>query len=170
MLRLASARVRGLLLSIGVVIGVWLPLSFHYWMYAEWEYSVGHHSLVLVSSRGAIDIAVWDSSGGLLLESGAGLRRGQASLSYSGGNRALLPVLPHANEWVNTVFSIPLWLPTLLCLAWPVTSFIIARCRRKGRGFAVEARTAGSTPLPPGEVPAQPSGADGEGSQQHATE
>jgi hypothetical protein len=35
------------------------------------------------------------------------------------------------------VLSIPLWLLAFLCLAWPVTSFLLAR-RRRGRGFEVE--------------------------------
>ena len=63
----------------------------------------------------------------------------------------------------------PLWLLAAICLAWPVTSLLLARRRRKGRGFAVEAKAAGSTPLPPGEVAAQRSGADGEGGHHHAT-
>ena len=33
---------------------------------------------------------------------------------------------------------IPLWLLAVLCLAWPVTSFVIARRRRGTRGFDVE--------------------------------
>jgi hypothetical protein len=69
-----------------------------------------------------------------------------------------------------TFLWLPLWLLAFLCLAWPVTSFLIARRKRKGRGFEVEAKAASSTPLPPGEVAAQRSGADREGSQQHATE
>src|SRR5687767_1174780 len=61
--------------------------------------------------------------------------------------------------------TIPLWLLAAVCLAWPVTSFIVARRRRRrSRGFEVGA--AGSTPLPPGEVDAERSGADGEGGQQ----
>ncbi len=38
---------------------------------------------------------------------------------------------------------IPLWLLAALCLAWPVTSFIVGR-RRRRRGFAVEAVGQGS--------------------------
>lgn len=33
----------------------------------------------------------------------------------------------------------PVWLLAAICVAWPVTSFIVAWRRRKGRGFAVEA-------------------------------
>jgi hypothetical protein len=60
----------------------------------------------------------------------------------------------------------PLWLLAFLCLAWPVTSFLLSR-RRRGRGFAVEPL---SPPLAPGEVDAERSGADGEGGQQLAPE
>ena len=38
--------------------------------------------------------------------------------------------------------SIPVWLLAVFCLAWPVTSFLVRR-RRRGRGFAVETKTAG---------------------------
>ena len=36
----------------------------------------------------------------------------------------------------STMLDIPLWLLAFLCLAWPVTSFIIHRRRHK-RGFPV---------------------------------
>jgi hypothetical protein len=41
---------------------------------------------------------------------------------------------------------VPLWMLALLCLAWPVTSSILARRRWKGRGFAVEAGGGGPAP------------------------
>ena len=41
---------------------------------------------------------------------------------------------------------VPLWLPAVLCLAWPVTSFLLAR-RRRRRGFPVE---PASPPAGPG--------------------
>ena len=44
--------------------------------------------------------------------------------------------------------GIPLWLLAAICLAWPVTSFIVAR-RKRRRGFPVE--PASAPPLPPGE-------------------
>jgi hypothetical protein len=40
----------------------------------------------------------------------------------------------------------PLWFLIALCLACPVTSFILARRRRKGRGFPVEAGSGGPAP------------------------
>ena len=39
---------------------------------------------------------------------------------------------------------LPNWLLAAVCLAWPVTSFLIARRRRRGRGFAVEAAASGA--------------------------
>ena len=48
-------------------------------------------------------------------------------------------------EPVDGVYvSVPLWLLALLCLAWPVTSFIIHRRRHK-RGFPVEPKGAGDS-------------------------
>jgi hypothetical protein len=40
--------------------------------------------------------------------------------------------------WASTTLHLPLWLLAAICLAWPVTSLLLARRRRKGRGFAVE--------------------------------
>jgi hypothetical protein len=46
--------------------------------------------------------------------------------------------------------DVPLWLLSVICLAWPVTSLLLARRRRKGRGFAVEpAADAAPPPIDP---------------------
>jgi hypothetical protein len=42
--------------------------------------------------------------------------------------------------------SIPLWLLATICLAWPVTALLLARRRRKGRGFAVEPASGAAPP------------------------
>ena len=46
------------------------------------------------------------------------------------------------------VLWIPLWLLAAVCLAWPVTSFLVRR-RRRGRGFEVEANAAGDSAADP---------------------
>jgi hypothetical protein len=56
----------------------------------------------------------------------------------------------------ETVIEMPLWLLASICLVWPVTSFIIARRRRKGRGFEVEAKP-GAAVSPPESPPARAS-------------
>jgi hypothetical protein len=81
-------------------------------------------------------------------------------------NLGLLPdreVAPETSqlrpEWVNwsdpqrlrVLASIPFWLLASLCLAWPVTSFVIARRRRRGRGFPSRRRRIRS---PKGALPA----------------
>ena len=43
--------------------------------------------------------------------------------------------------------AIPLWLLAFICLAWPVTSFILARRRHK-RGFPVEPTAGGEAVSP----------------------
>ena len=48
----------------------------------------------------------------------------------------------------ETYLSIPLWLLALICLAWPVTSFILAR-RKPKRGFPVEPKAGGEAVSPP---------------------
>src|SRR5687768_15383636 len=40
--------------------------------------------------------------------------------------------------WFTHYASRPLWLLAAVCLAWPVTSYLVRR-RRRGRGFEVEA-------------------------------
>ena len=40
---------------------------------------------------------------------------------------------PHQSAYF---FTVPLWLLAAVCLAWPVTSFVVRR-RRRGRGFDV---------------------------------
>ena len=45
----------------------------------------------------------------------------------------------HHNVAISFI-AIPFWLLAFLCLAWPVTSFVIARRRRRGQGLPVEAK------------------------------
>src|SRR5688572_174477 len=45
-----------------------------------------------------------------------------------------------------TTLRLPLWLLAAICLVWPVTSLLLARRRRKGRGFTVEAAGAAAPP------------------------
>jgi hypothetical protein len=47
----------------------------------------------------------------------------------------------------NTFYTIPLWLLSAICLAWPVTSFILAR-RKPKRGFPVEPKAGGEASTP----------------------
>src|SRR5688572_30681409 len=41
--------------------------------------------------------------------------------------RALLPTMSRSQPYSDLNFSLPLWLLAFLCLAWPVTSSILAR-------------------------------------------
>jgi hypothetical protein len=52
----------------------------------------------------------------------------------------------------------PFWLFALWCLAWPVASLLLARRRRRGRGFEVEGlgRSVPLTPQPPRVDAAEP--------------
>ena len=50
-------------------------------------------------------------------------------------SRHLLPTVER--DTPDMYVSIPLWLPAAVCLAWPVTSFLLAR-RTRRRGFPVE--------------------------------
>lgn len=55
--------------------------------------------------------------------------------------RGRLPTLRRAGNEIH--FTVPLWLLATVCLAWPVTSFIVARRRHK-RGFPIAAKTDGA--------------------------
>ena len=57
------------------------------------------------------------------------------------GDQESSPLWPHYEKMrlpgaTYTLFNVPLWMVISLCLAWPVTSFIITR-RRLKRGFPV---------------------------------
>jgi hypothetical protein len=56
---------------------------------------------------------------------------------------AWIPRFDRLSVWNVAVLRIPLWLLAVVCLAWPVTSFVIARRRRGTRGFEVQTEVSG---------------------------
>ncbi len=72
----------------------------------------------LVRGRSVLDVHAYDGSQGEF----AGIAPFQTSMSVHGTLHFV---------------KIPLWLLAAVCLAWPITSFIVARRRRRGRGFEV---------------------------------
>lgn len=55
-------------------------------------------------------------------------------------------------EWTNDEFFIPIWLASAMCLAWPVTSLIVAQRKHRLRGFEVKSAES-VKPLPAEAAP-----------------
>ncbi len=183
----ALSALRILLAGVGIVVLVLLPLSFAIGLTVmlPWPYA---YSITTVYGGGVSATTRDDATFPRLPVRAEFLRAGTHPQDISRSlvprhHRSMLPAQTGGGIAWQTDVSVPLWLLAAVCLAWPVTSFIVARRRRRGRGFEVQAEvsdqksevsrsTAGSTPLPPGEVAAQvaaATGADGEGGHQHAS-
>ena len=129
MLRRVSQALRLLLLALGILLIAWTPFS---WFNPP---GMSHPLVELSLGNGALEMRFnppWAEPG---------LSFGVGGLSsdrryYSRGLWATYQV----DRW-GTMVSVPLWLLAAVFLAWPVSSFIAARRRRKGRGF--EVRTEG---------------------------
>ena len=129
MLRRVARVLRYLLLIAGSIVLVWIPVS--YIVYSECELSSEHRSGWIRVHNATLMIEIlrrpyaWDD---------------QVSLNVYRPYQVQLATF-WAPSAVNLRYGwhvvIPLWLLAFLCLAWPVTSFLLAR-RRRGRGFPVE--------------------------------
>ena len=149
------ARIVGVgLFALGTVFLIWLPVSY-FVLVAFFLSSPRWMPEALVLAReGAVAVSITVDSDQRITD-GFQLVYGPIGLApeKSPTWSPLLPRItrPFVPEYNHTRFAIPLWLLAAICLAWPVTSFIIHRRRHK-RGFPVE--PADSTPLPrAGEVP-----------------
>ena len=142
---------RTLLVVLATALIVWWPFSYHYEAQAILPRWCVTHMLIL--SDGVLE--VWKFKEALPYEPevswgpqvGDG-RRFALQLSQS-----LWPRVEH-RRLLGAVVEIPLWLLAFICLAWPGTSFILARRRRKARGFEVGARPGAGpgtdqAPFPP---------------------
>jgi hypothetical protein len=128
----------------------WFPLSPFIWLAATLkvptlnpggEYDAA--GIELVSGALIIRVNTWAKIRGLNLDLRSAPNK--PYYGYWGDTRSML--LPkYANDYGSHFLLIPLWLLAFICLAWPVTSFIVARRRRKGRGFEVEARPGAAVP------------------------
>ena len=143
MLRRVVRTTRGLLMAIGLLLLLWLPASWFYW--------AGVASPLLrtgvSSGNGGVKVA-------LVFELPAE-EYGPSAWAQRAPPRAmvgeeiwLLPQYEHvARPNIDMVVAeLPLWLLAFICLAWPVTSFIVARRRHKARGFEVETKTPSEAP------------------------
>src|SRR5688500_16378005 len=138
---------RTLLLGVGVASLLWLPASFFVAIDAGTRYDGIRGECGMLMIRYPYRERPPTNSF-------------EPSVSFDkpwGGQSLRRIILPDFNLWdwipirhvavvTLRVISIPLWLLACLCLAWPVTSLLLARRRRKGRGFAVEAGGGGPAP------------------------
>ena len=142
MLRRVARVLRVGLVVIGITVLLWLPFSLFFIAGMSWEGSA------VASEAGALRIwHIWDMEaleGVLATEFRADV--GQRDASLLGDEESLVKdaLVPSVSDRLvgfrDTLVTIPLWLLVVICLAWPVTSFIVARRRGKGRGFEVEAK------------------------------
>jgi predicted acyltransferase len=138
MLRRIARVLRQVLFVVGLVAGLLLILSLFVSVRA-WSHWPGDQTVIL-GGGGVIHVAIfWDATGVPLYPERIEITYGVDILS------AFLMFLyfPSYDEIpdptaVAVSITIPLWLLAFLCLAWPVTSFVIARRRRGTRGFEVE--------------------------------
>ena len=146
----------------GVLLLAWLPISF--WYMAKGKVSVGSRQLgfhadygsfllwhraplsdaprFAIQRRRAYDPLWQEWSGGptvprrggqIIIPSGTTLmsiKRERNPLEVDYGTLGLRTTIRYV--------EVPLWLLAAICLVWPVTSLLLARRRRKGRGFEVE--------------------------------
>src|SRR5687768_359167 len=138
MLRWVARALRVVLFALGISVLLWFPLSFRY------QTSVGWRNVVVYSEAGAMDLWCWDletlqEALRTDLRARVGRRTFPPGLEYPSTKDALFPRIDdRLGEFDDILITIPLWLLAVVCLAWPVTSFLLAR-RRRGRGFEVEA-------------------------------
>src|SRR5688572_33328465 len=136
MLRRVARLLRAGLFGMGVVCLAWWPWSCFY--------------VALVEIPFPFEGATVNSHHGILYLGAHRDRPDRDPLTFQLRHRLLKPyqrgvlrhALPHvasvnSNGYIQTGIFIPLWLLAFLCLAWPVTSFILDR-RRRARGFAFE--------------------------------
>ena len=123
MLRRIARVLRVLVFGAGLSLLLWLPLSFYFFVGLFTPLSS------TTSVGGGVRFVYYPSAFSWSCS------YGQRPPEFKGHPAVFFPQVLQWPEGVY-VLDIPLWLLAFLCLAWPVTSFIIHRRRHK-RGFPV---------------------------------
>src|SRR5687767_12391167 len=123
----------------GACIVLWLPVS--YLAFASLKVPLPSNQYVFVHTT-------WGRFRFVAVETGSTFGEPPSLISYGvtdGEAERQRPMIAHGSSvgpagagkifWVH----IPIYCVAFLCLAWPVTSFVIARRRRGLRGFEVQA-------------------------------
>ena len=142
MLRTVRQVLHTSLLTTGVLSLCWLPASFVFDLYLGWPTSQRDAGVLV--TRGCVWL--WHTQG--INPSIAPVEEGVSftiQVGHSTSTKGSL-VPTYERSFRQSAYGptksvdvrVPLWLLAAICLAWPVTSLLLARRRRKGRGFAVE--------------------------------
>ena len=125
-----------MLLTAGLLCTFWLPVS---WFYRAWGFAESMGIWVGAGDGwlGAVHVpSNMRSFFGSPYSDAYGFERRSGDIEWS---RVFRPHVEFDDQAIaGLIFiTIPIWLLAAICLAWPVTSFVIAR-RRHWRGFPVE--------------------------------
>ena len=142
MLRRISRALRLGLFIVTVLLLAWMPASFLTTAFVELPRP--DSGMAVYSNNGKIVIwSLGDNRSMYYTESAVGFGgRLSPANDKSWPLGALRPMFEHRrltppSSSQEITLTLPLWLLAAGCLAWPLTSFLIAR-RRRRRGFAVE--------------------------------
>src|SRR5687767_5899832 len=116
MLRWVSKAFRVTLFALAVGVLLWLPASFFFRAGLTTPWPSG--GMIAGSSGGVAFASSWPAP----MSFGLGFGRRLSWEDVSGGNQFWLET---QTEDFGSFVSIPLWLLAFLCLAWPVTSFLL---------------------------------------------
>ena len=136
---------RGVLLAAAALLLVLSAISFFIEVSLAPPWPLRRSLLVLENGSAWLHVRPNETSGpGVTLGRAGGLIMSDA-------------IVPTVSEMTRpagttTFYSFPLWLLAAACLAWPVTSLVIARRRHK-RGFPVLQTARKSELSPPSEAP-----------------
>src|SRR5688572_15106528 len=150
MLRRVARLLRTVLLVLGLLLVAWLPISYLLVMRCDYSWNdagIGKGISINVY-RGCINVNCLYRSTDQLSHSYVNDTGGRPKVEFERIDRLYFflrgAVWPTWQRQVNPSHDVgfiwlPIWATAMLALAWPVTSFVIARRRRRGRGFEVEA-------------------------------
>ena len=132
MLRRIAQALRVLLSLLGVALLVWLAVS---WRYCAFVSLASPRAVAVFTSNGSVHVFF---SNTWIDESSYAVGR---SFDWGQGDEWIRPRVESTAGGAGG--TIPIWLLAVMCLAWPVTSFLV---RRRRRGFEVEAKDGGAVP------------------------
>jgi hypothetical protein len=146
MLRRIVRSLRTFLLVVGVLCVAYIPVSYRF------AFVVATPRAAAVAFNGGLATQISSSAtpATYLPEAELGFRSAPRPGDWSpwgiiDTGTLWLGISVEAEDFSVSAYRIPLWLLAAVCLAWPVTSFVVRR-RRRGRGFEVEANADAAPP------------------------
>jgi hypothetical protein len=146
MLRRVARILRACLIVVAMLVLAWIPASCYCRAVVDYM-TPDRYRMLIVCEFGAL---TFNSQPGASSFYGPGTHYAITAPDPAPVDVRSPAIYPqvHFNDGLPgwTTVSLPLWLLAFLCLAWPVTSFVIARRRRGTRGFEVEAVGGNAVP------------------------